>query len=627
MGISLKRYMTMTLLGIVLCVQISFPTFAAEVKNDDFNTEDSGYAQDEILVMYPNDVEDYQIEELVESKGDYGVEVITETNEGTIASISISEDTPVQEATKEYLSDDRVIEAVPNYELELFNDATVNDIYFRQQTYLWQTHSVQAWSILDKTVHKKIKVAVLDTGADIQHPDLVNMINHDESKEIVDENGTMTSLKGDGYRNGIYTTSGGHGTHISGIIVAEANNNIGIAGAASSLDNSIIDLVAIDVFSEEEKTSLKYVLKGLEYAKEIGAKVVNLSLGVQKRSIGNDILLESVCNTLAENGVIIVCAAGNYGTSDNGRVDVVPSDYESTISVIGLNGSQKSPTSCYGSRKDISAPGTDILSTVKNGEYGIMSGTSMAAPQVTAVVAMMCSIKPDLRVEDVRQVLSQSAIDLGMPGYDVLTGAGLINAEEALKMVGGNTEEVNSNSLPYSDVHINDWYYDAVSSMYRQGIMTGLRPTVFGPSGEVSRAQFATILYRMSAVEEINYTDKFPDIKKGQFYTDAVLWAAEKGIVTGYMSGFFGPAKPISREEMAVMLFRFAGYLTYDNSNRISLGRFPDNNQVSSFSQEALEWACAEGIIQGNGNGLLIPRASTDRAACAMMIMRFMNKY
>lgn len=621
-----KKSIIIWFLCVVLTSGTIFPIYTVDLKAEDLE-EDVNYVQDEILVMYSNGVDHDQIMELAESKGDYNVEVISETNEGVIASISLSEDTSVQEAADEYLADERVIEAVPNYELELFNENAVNDSYIGQQTYLSQIGCFQAWSIINSTVHNQVKVAVLDTGADIRHPDLEHILNPVESKEVVDESGTLMPLKGDGYQNGIYTSGGGHGTHVSGIIAAEANNGIGIAGVASSLDNSVIDLVVVDVFSEEEKTSLKYVIKGLEYAKEIGAKVVNLSLGVQKSSINNDALLESECNSLAEKGMIIVCAAGNYGANDSGKVDVVPSDYESTISVIGLNGNQKSPVSCYGSKKDISAPGTDILSTIKNSKYGTMSGTSMAAPIVTAVVAMMCSIQPDLKVEDVKDILSDSAIDLGTPGYDIFTGAGMVNAGEALKKVRGISEPAEEIELPFVDVHTDDWFYDAVGSMYKQGIMMGLRPTVFGPSGEVSRAQFATILYRMSGEEEIQYSSIFPDISQGQFYTDAVLWAADKGIVTGYMSGFFGPSNPITREEMSVMLYRYARFHGYNNTNRISLSKFPDNNQVSGFAQDAVKWACAEEIIKGNGKGLLAPRASTDRAACAMMIMRFMNEY
>ncbi|MRN26805.1 peptidase S8, partial [Romboutsia ilealis] len=90
-------------------------------------------------------------------------------------------------------------------------------------------------------------------------------------------------------------------------------------------------------------------------------------------------------------------AAGNYGTGDNGSINVIPSDYDSTISVIAVdNNMQKASSSCYGSLKDISAPGVNIWSTLKGGSYGNMNGTSMAAPEVAGVAAMMCSLNPEL---------------------------------------------------------------------------------------------------------------------------------------------------------------------------------------------------------------------------------------
>ena len=618
-------------LSLVFMTVILFLSSVISVYGTD--TEGSGtggasYVPGDVLVMSREDVSEDQAEVMAEEQGDEGVELISETAEGNIAVVSVAEDSSVEEAMEVYAADDRVVAVSPNYELELFDDTTVNDSHFGRQTYLQQIRVPQAWEIVNQKEHSKVKVAVLDTGADIVHPDIENVLDLVNSREILNANGSMGPLQGDGYQNGAYSSGGGHGTHVSGIIAAQANNGEGIAGVGSALDNSVVDLMVVDVFSQDQKTSVSYVLKGLEYARNAGAKVINLSLGMRKSEIGlYDDLLSRMCRSLADEGIIIICAAGNYGTGDNGSINVIPSDYDSTISVIAVdNNMQKASSSCYGSLKDISAPGVNIWSTIKGGSYGNMNGTSMAAPEVAGVAAMMCSLNPELSVEEVRTILQDTATDIGTPGYDIYTGAGIVNAQKAVERAAsiyGGEEEV---PLPYNDIKKNDWFYDAAVYMYKNKIMTGLEPTVFGASEKVSRAQFATILYRASGENKIPFTARFPDVADGQFYSEAVTWAAARGIITGYENGAFGPGDLITREQMAVLLYRYVQYLGADTSNKNSLSHFPDARSVSPFAEEAMQWANAEGIITGNGDGTLAPTAFADRAACATMMMRFIKK-
>lgn len=626
------RTLSIIILLCILTVESVLPVYGADVKSEDFDSSNnvSAYVPDELLVMYREEVTDGQVEAMVEEQGDAGLEVLSKTEEGTIAAVSISEDTSVEEAIKEYEADERVMSVTPNYKLELFSDIPVNDSLYSKQGYLEQMNVPGAWNVVNRASHEKVKVAVLDTGADIGHPDLKNVLNVQDSKEVLSADGILGPLQGDGYKNGAASPGGGHGTHVTGIVAAEANNGQGIAGVGSALDNSVIDLISVDVFSEDSTTNVKYVIKGLEYAKNIGAKVINLSLGIRKSEIqNNDIYLKEMCDSLANQGIIIICAAGNYGTEDNGGIDVVPSDYDSTISVISVDrNNQKPQSSCYGSLKDISAPGEYIYSTVKGGNYELMSGTSMAAPGITGIIAMMCSLNSNLDVGKVRDVLRNTATDIGTPGYDIYTGAGLVNAKKAVEAVASEDGGATENTvLPYGDVKESDWYYESVAYMYNKGIMTGLKPTVFGPTGKVSRAQFATILYRISGANSVKYSSKFPDVPKGQFYTDAVMWAASEGIIKGYENGYFGPGDLITREQMAVLLYRYVQYLGGDVSNKNSLEHFPDSRFVSGFALEAMQWANANGVIMGNADSTLAPRAYADRASCATMMMRFMKKY
>lgn len=180
-------------------------------------------------------------------------------------------------------------------------------------------------------------------------------------------------------------------------------------------------------------------------------------------------------------------------------------------------------------------------------------------------------------------------------------------------------------TLPFKDLSKDSWCYDAVYYMYWNGLMTGLNSTTFGASEKVSRGQFVTILYRMAGSPEVSYSPRFPDVKNNEFYTSGALWASSTGITTGYENGYFGPGDEITREQLAVMLNRYAKYRGYNVSAGGSLDQFPDGKMTSQFAMEAVKWAVGAGIISGNGDGSLAPGSSTDRAACATMLMRYMT--
>ena len=126
----------------------------------------------------------------------------------------------------------------------------------------------------------------------------------------------------------------------------------------------------------------------------------------------------------------------------------------------------------------------------------------------------------------------------------------------------------------------------------------------------------------------MTYRGYFPDVAKGQFYTDAVEWAASNGIITGYEdSGLFGPADPVTREQLAVLLYRFASGQNYVALEEGSLESFPDGNRVNAFAAGAMRWGVGTGIIRGYGDGSLSPQNTAERAVCAAMIRRFMERY
>ncbi len=188
----------------------------------------------------------------------------------------------------------------------------------------------------------------------------------------------------------------------------------------------------------------------------------------------------------------------------------------------------------------------------------------------------------------------------------------------------------NQNNTPprtFPDVKSTDWYQESVDFVSSREIMTGMGDGRFAPSKKLVRAQFATILHRMAGTPEPMYNmEMFPDVPDGQFYTKASIWAREVGVITGYNDGRFGPSDDITREQMAVMMYRYANVLQKDVSERGNLWDFPDASKVSDFAWDALGWAVGNGLITGD-QGRLNPGGTANRAECATIIMRFMNAY
>lgn len=188
-------------------------------------------------------------------------------------------------------------------------------------------------------------------------------------------------------------------------------------------------------------------------------------------------------------------------------------------------------------------------------------------------------------------------------------------------------QPIDDPELPYLDVKENEWFYPYVADTYFRGLMTGLDTTVFGPAENLARAQFAVILYRMEGSPEVTFTQKFPDVPAGQFYSAAVTWAVDNGIVTGFTdTNTFRPAEKITREQMAVMMYRYAKYKGMDVSNTKDLAEFPDYYKVSGYAVDAMEWCTAEEIIKGDGTTKeLMPQGNTNRAECATIISRYVS--
>ncbi len=173
----------------------------------------------------------------------------------------------------------------------------------------------------------------------------------------------------------------------------------------------------------------------------------------------------------------------------------------------------------------------------------------------------------------------------------------------------------------FTDVSQQAWYYEAVQYVFQNDLMTGVSEDRFAPDLTLSRAMLATILWRIEDTPAPTATADFTDLSRGSWYADAVAWAAEKGIVQGYGNATFRPDLPITREQLAVMFWRYAG----SPSSQGTLDRFTDGNTVSPWAVTALRWAVKEGIVTGKGDGILDPTGTATRAEAAAVLMRWLS--
>lgn len=203
--------------------------------------------------------------------------------------------------------------------------------------------------------------------------------------------------------------------------------------------------------------------------------------------------------------------------------------------------------------------------------------------------------------------------------------AALTEAVTAVKMTADTTVYAGW-IADFEDVGTGDWFYPDVMYVYANGLMLGTGGNRFNPHGTATRAMMATVLWRMAGSPAPKTQASFTDTAAGQWYSDAVAWTAENGIFGGYGNGKFGTNDPITREQLATILYRFAAYCGDDMSASGDLTHFPDANRISTFAKQAMHWAVGAGLINGKGDGSLDPLGTASRAEIAALLHRFCEK-
>ena len=419
------------------------------------------------------------------------------------------------------------------------DSVTVNDHFYYLQWGLKKIQADKAWNIT--TGNNTVKVGVIDSGI-TKHPDLKD--NLVAGYDFEHNNNNANDPVSD------------HGTHVAGIIGACANNGEyreeGIVGVAWHTK-----LVPLQIDNDLKVSDFGVYTSAIDSAISF--------------SIGNNIPILNVSLKWARNSLyysfqnyngLLVVSAGN----DNDNLDNVSSTYInipalSNVIIVGSSSQSdtKSEFSNYGAKKvHLFAPGEEILSCAflfsdyTNYSYERKSGTSMAAPHVAGVAALIKSIRPDLSAAKIKNLILNNVDKVSALSGKCTTG-GRLNAYKAVM------------AAKVVDVPSNAYYYDAVLWAYADGITAGTDATHFSPGSTITRAEVVTFLWKaMGKPTPKNRVSPFSDVKPNStgskpYYYNAVIWAAENGITTGYGDGTFKPNKTCNRAQIIMFIWRAKG--------------------------------------------------------------------
>lgn len=346
--------------------------------------------------------------------------------------------------------------------------------------------------------------------------------------------------------------------------------------------------------------------------------------------IGYESLQDAV--DAAANGATIVLNSGASHTLNlNTTKSVTVENKTGDKATITFNGTQKEIDNSSKETFSYTRPssGSGSTSTTYDVKVNAATNGAVAADKKTASkgTTMTVTASPSKGyVVDAVKVVDKDGKDVAVTEKD---GKYVFTMPASAVTVTGSfkAETPAPVALPFTDVKSGNWFYDAVKYAYAQGLMTGTSATTFAPNGTMNRAMIVTVLYRLEKSPAVTGASKFTDVPAGQWYSDAVAWAAANKIVNGYDETTFGPMNAVTREQMAAILFRYEQVKGLENVTlEENLNRFPDQNKISPYAIPALQWAVGQKIINGNADGTLDPTGTATRAQVAQIFTNLLNK-
>lgn len=512
---------------------------------------------------------------------------------------------------------------------------------------------------------KGVKVGVLDTGVDTEHRDIKLA-------------GGYCSLVSECSNGVAYDDNNGHGTHVAGIIAAQKNDT-GIIGIAPN-----VGLYSIKALNDLGVGTTGSLIEGIQWAIDQDIDILNLSI----TTTTNDVILENSLKTAYAKGIILVGAAGNMGAEKEPSV-TYPAKLNTVIAVgaVVTDSLTKLPESSIGAEVEIAAPGKTIFSTYpsewdfedgKQDGYTTLSGTSMAAPHVTGVLALYKQRFPEMNNKELRALVAGLAKDLGDKGRDTKFGFGLVQYAKTIegtpqiaktvergKVVLGFTNSANITIVSVYDENIKQqdgmWTFYGVQGKYPINIsyqtsaglkikeslnvnvttpaFTDVQPTQrfskyigylsnkqqisgyndgsFRPYQEITRAEAVALLGRALSLDEMQQDTSFSDVPKSSFASGYIKSAVDAKIITGYKDGTFKPNQKVTRAEMAILISKAFNLQSTKSTTKV----FKDISPTMAAYAYILP-IIEEGVTEGYSDNTFRPYNYMTRSEFAAFLAR-----
>ena len=492
----------------------------------------------------------------------------------------------------------------PNYQMKLFTPNLDSESYFNDSLYQQQWHLDYTRAYLvpysGKTASSSIIIGVLDSGVNSNHPDL-NASNFVTGYNYIDNNTTTTDKNG-------------HGTMVTGVIAARANNANGIASAAPNV--KIRPYVVGDEYGFINNDAAASAIR--DAVDNRTCHILNMSFGGTINPQG----LKDAIEYAYDNNVWMIASAGNQ----NATVTTYPASYPQVVSVSGVN---RDGTNVWtkNSFVNIVAPASNILTTKADGGYGYNTGTSFAAPQVTALAAIYRSHKSGATMRDFLNFLP-AAVKFRTPTSTY--GIGILDFGSAITLLrGGQTV------CTFGDVTSTRWSYNYIHAAMISGVQRASLTDrfYFKPTDAVNRRDFVTSLGRLRETRvNIPYkNDTFPDTEKGKYYNKYVAWGQSTGIAVG-SNGYYYPTQNITREQAATMVYRYA--TTFCGARPVSsdiynlvMKLYSDSGQISSYAKDAVAWCYYADIMRGTSTTVFNPKGNITREQFSKVLVELYRNY
>lgn len=508
-----------------------------------------------------------------------------------------------------------------------------------------------------------VKVAVLDSGIDINHRDLK-------------VKGGYCSLEIQCAFGIPYNDDHGHGTHVAGIIAA-LNNGVGITGISPNVD--LYSIKALDALGFGSTNSL---IEGIEWAIKNNIDILNMSVTTKV----SDVALERALKSAYDKGILIVGSSGNNGNKLDKTIQY-PAKYDTVVAVGAVNPNlTKLPESAIGPELDVVAPGGNIYSTYpiewdfmdgKADGYTTMSGTSMATPHVTGILALYKERFPTKTNVELRKLINDTAKDLGPAGKDPNFGYGLVqyvpkfsesvvftmkteigkallttktanvkiqsngkqltplNEQWTIYGVGGQKEilvtstDANGKSLvekqfinlsgpTYKDVSNRQPSAGPIGFMSHHGQIKGFDDGTFRPYTNITRGEAAVLIGRALDFSGAPAKTKFSDVPTSSFASGYINEAVEQKIISGFTDGTFRPGAYVTRAEMAILISK-----AYDL--KAGQGKYFTDVKSTMAAYESIRALTGSGITTGYSDGRFQPYNKMTRADFAVFLARVQN--